>query len=662
MIRRTTFAALTAATLLGGCGPGSGADPRSLASVAAEPSGDNCPAGGQKIITGIDANGNGILEASEVQQVAYVCNGHSAGTCTTLEGSIVIRNSFDWANLAAAGCTRITGDLEIYAPGAGRFIETSPLVQVGALSVHGNDLLGGVRFPNLTTVDRGMSVTGNPSLTELQLPALATVGVDGLILSAEPAMTDLDMPALTAVGGDLDVYGSTGSALGRVNLPSLASVGGHALFVSASATSLRFPSLVSVGVLVAGFNQNLTELDLPVLETTAGLELDSHPLLVRLDLPALTTLGTLWITGNPALTIVSMPALRELNSTWDTRGTGVLNNNALVTWSTPALTRVASLSLSSPALTTIDLSSLATVTEHLSIFSPRLASLDLPALTTAGSPDPGGVSVAAGLSIDGAALTRLGLPVLATAGALSVAGGPDLVLELPELTFVDGNLSMSRDGAGVRAPKLTSVTGDLHLFRLERFSDLSVPVLTTVGGLKVATCSTLTSLSFPALTELRSNMMLDRFSTEAGVVRSSAGMEISDDPELASIDLPVLASVGEGDLWFRNVGALRTLSLPALTTLGRSLSLERNPALTSVRLAALTALGGNLTAIGNPVLERLDLPALTSVGTTFNGSVLSIHDNPALPQCLAEAILAGLVPPLPVTVNISNNDPTGTCP
>jgi hypothetical protein len=47
----------------------------SLVKVTAEPPGANCVAGGQRIDVGVDANGNGVLDPSEVTQTAYVCNG-----------------------------------------------------------------------------------------------------------------------------------------------------------------------------------------------------------------------------------------------------------------------------------------------------------------------------------------------------------------------------------------------------------------------------------------------------------------------------------------------------------------------------------------------------------------------------------------------------------
>ncbi len=51
----------------------------SLVSITAEPAGANCTYGGSKISSGLDANGDGILQASEVTGTSYICNG-SNGT------------------------------------------------------------------------------------------------------------------------------------------------------------------------------------------------------------------------------------------------------------------------------------------------------------------------------------------------------------------------------------------------------------------------------------------------------------------------------------------------------------------------------------------------------------------------------------------------------
>jgi hypothetical protein len=49
----------------------------SLLNLIPEPAGSNCPAGGVKVMSGVDANRNGVLEDNEIQNVKYVCNGSS---------------------------------------------------------------------------------------------------------------------------------------------------------------------------------------------------------------------------------------------------------------------------------------------------------------------------------------------------------------------------------------------------------------------------------------------------------------------------------------------------------------------------------------------------------------------------------------------------------
>jgi Collagen triple helix repeat (20 copies) len=59
----------------------------SLMSIVTEPSGGNCSAAGKKITTGLDSNGNGVLDAGEVTGTAYVCNGAAgAAGATGMQG------------------------------------------------------------------------------------------------------------------------------------------------------------------------------------------------------------------------------------------------------------------------------------------------------------------------------------------------------------------------------------------------------------------------------------------------------------------------------------------------------------------------------------------------------------------------------------------------
>jgi hypothetical protein len=51
-----------------------------LVLVTAVPVGANCAAGGQQVSAGADANGNNILDASEVTSISSICNGGAGAT------------------------------------------------------------------------------------------------------------------------------------------------------------------------------------------------------------------------------------------------------------------------------------------------------------------------------------------------------------------------------------------------------------------------------------------------------------------------------------------------------------------------------------------------------------------------------------------------------
>jgi len=53
-----------------------------LVSVTIEPPGANCASGGKKVNSGLDANGNGVLDSAEITSSSYICNGvtGAAGT------------------------------------------------------------------------------------------------------------------------------------------------------------------------------------------------------------------------------------------------------------------------------------------------------------------------------------------------------------------------------------------------------------------------------------------------------------------------------------------------------------------------------------------------------------------------------------------------------
>lgn len=67
----------------GPAGPSGPGGTGSLLSMSPEPAGGNCPAGGTFVRSGPDTDGNGVLDAGEVAQSAYVCQGATGATGAT---------------------------------------------------------------------------------------------------------------------------------------------------------------------------------------------------------------------------------------------------------------------------------------------------------------------------------------------------------------------------------------------------------------------------------------------------------------------------------------------------------------------------------------------------------------------------------------------------
>ncbi len=93
---------LSATLILTACGGGGGGgstagDNSTAALQTAEPAGSNCAYGGIKVETGIDDNGNGVLDTSEVDATEYVCNGADGSGVVSLgvPGMTIVANTTD---------------------------------------------------------------------------------------------------------------------------------------------------------------------------------------------------------------------------------------------------------------------------------------------------------------------------------------------------------------------------------------------------------------------------------------------------------------------------------------------------------------------------------------------------------------------------------------
>lgn len=90
----------------------------SLINVIDEPAGPHCASAGSALQSGADKNGNGTLEASEVQRTAYVCNGKASGAVATVSPVHV----FEPGQITSNGPTVLVLQASISVPQSGSVV------------------------------------------------------------------------------------------------------------------------------------------------------------------------------------------------------------------------------------------------------------------------------------------------------------------------------------------------------------------------------------------------------------------------------------------------------------------------------------------------------------------------------------------------------------
>jgi hypothetical protein len=201
--------------------------------------------------------------------------------------------------------------------------------------VWGTDALTNLSLPALATVTGGgFDIVDSAALSTVSLPVLTTVQGD---VSLAPLDT-VDLPQLVTVGGDLSLGGTS------VSLPALESVGGTLGVMSAAIPALSLPELASIGGdLWISQDGSLASLSLPALADAGGLVLLQWlPALGALDLGALATAGAGLNVVRTGLTQLELPALLTVGPSPFLGSTFAIEENAeLASISAPQLTSVA---------------------------------------------------------------------------------------------------------------------------------------------------------------------------------------------------------------------------------------------------------------------------------------------------------------------------------
>lgn len=113
----------------------------SLVLTSTEPPGVHCAEGGVRVDVGVDTNGDSVLQAAEVQQTAWVCNGANSagqdgGVCATGDLQCfglqpqLCSSTQEWKNVGAAcGLACLSGGCVTCNPGANRCAPNANAIQ-----------------------------------------------------------------------------------------------------------------------------------------------------------------------------------------------------------------------------------------------------------------------------------------------------------------------------------------------------------------------------------------------------------------------------------------------------------------------------------------------------------------------------------------------------
>lgn len=240
---------------------------RTLVAVSDEPAGDHCATGGERVDVGMDADGDGTLDAEEVGATSYVCDGSDAADGSGEASALVSTADEPAGDHCAEGGVAVSAGRDDDGDGVldDDEVETVSYVCDGADgSVSGGWLDGATVVVGDYTVDNTIDVdlldgveqiTGTltisgDALGDLSIPDVQRVGaltVDGKGNKADALLlTSLSMPALTTVDGDLSL--SHLELIDQRGLDTLSSVGGDVTLDYSGAVDFdMFAGLTTIG-------------------------------------------------------------------------------------------------------------------------------------------------------------------------------------------------------------------------------------------------------------------------------------------------------------------------------------------------------------------------------------------------------------------------------
>lgn len=224
-------------------------------------------------------------------------------------------------------------------------------------------------------------------------------------------------------------------------------------------------------------------------------------------------------------------------------------------------------------------------------------------------------------------LAGLGHLKVITGGVIINAtyAGEEVIFENLERT---GDLTIaSKKAKTVGFPKLTTVRMDFYVNQATAISNLYFPELVAVDkGLQIVYPDSLVSISFPKLEQIVEGLTLQGRSSGANTVRSlslpalktiGGNVSITYLRKLTELNIPALTSAGM--ITVNYLDSATAFAAPKLETVGGALSLSSCAAIASIDFSALKTVNGNISP-NLTALAEVNFPALETVAGTLSFS------------------------------------------
>jgi hypothetical protein len=318
-----------------------------LVMTEVEPVGDNCDEGGSKMSVGLDVNGDGILNDTEITETVYICNGESAAslgkTYITLTGDL---NDAEVAAILERDLGENTQFIEIREMPNITTLDLSSARRLIELEIWGCENLVNLNIENLEEVYAYLNIFGNSietlnlshlravydglSITEhLKTLDLSSLSILGISTIYSPTLTELQIGSIesgellisfgqiqnfdfsflsNADNLSLNIYGDNLQSLDFSNLSKLRKL----IVQQTSLSSLQINNLVEVEQeFIIDNNSNLELFEANSLVKAGGLSFSGNSVLNNVSFPKVDSSGFVGLADNASLANFSMPLLTK---------------------------------------------------------------------------------------------------------------------------------------------------------------------------------------------------------------------------------------------------------------------------------------------------------------------------------------------------------------